>query len=62
MFTSAKESMDGFQLFKRLGLGAKFDLTRFSGDAEKLKACNMIYSILYVFNIPCLSWNRANDT
>lgn len=29
--------MDGLTLFKRLGIGAKFDLKRFSNDAEKLR-------------------------
>ncbi|XP_041351205.1 probable ATP-dependent RNA helicase DDX52 [Gigantopelta aegis] len=29
--------MDGFQLFKKLGIGAKFDFKRFQNDAERLK-------------------------
>ncbi|XP_071079357.1 probable ATP-dependent RNA helicase DDX52 [Haliotis cracherodii] len=29
--------MDGYQLFRKLGFGAKFDLKRFHGDAEKIR-------------------------
>ena len=29
--------MDGLELFKKLGVGAKFDFKRFASDAERLK-------------------------
>ncbi|KAE8623730.1 hypothetical protein XENTR_v10005710 [Xenopus tropicalis] len=38
--------MDAFDLFRKLGSGAKFDLKRFSGDAEKFKVKKGNESIL----------------
>ena len=31
------KSMDAYDLFRKLGSGAKFDFKRFRGDAERLK-------------------------
>lgn len=31
--------MDGLDLFRKLGTGAKFNFKRFRNDAERLKAC-----------------------
>lgn len=37
MVRSYTVSMDAFDLFKKLGSGAKFDLKRFAKDAERFK-------------------------
>lgn len=35
--TSAVGTMDSFELFRKLGAGAKFDLKRFAQDAARFK-------------------------
>lgn len=37
VFTSYFVSMDAFDLFRKLGSGAKFDLKRFGKDAQRFK-------------------------
>lgn len=35
--TTAVATMDSFELFRKLGAGAKFDLKRFAQDAARFK-------------------------
>ncbi|KAA0720319.1 putative ATP-dependent RNA helicase DDX52 [Triplophysa tibetana] len=37
--------MDAFDLFRKLGAGAKFNLKRFAKDAERFKVCNSVFDV-----------------
>lgn len=40
--------MSGFHLFKKLGIGAKFDLKRFKNDAERLCVSVLVISFRFI--------------
>lgn len=46
--TTAVAAMDSFELFRKLGAGAKFDLKRFSQDAARFKVTQNLNLMLTV--------------
>lgn len=43
--------MDAYELFRKLGAGAKFDLKRFSQDAARFKVSLHVYFLVYWLKI-----------